>query len=267
MSNYSTGLELILNAADGVLQIVLTENENSLCFQEWHTDHATEILAPALQTIFTSCRRDMKGLRRIACVHGPGSFTGIRLVLTTAAAMRRVCKAQLGAINYLQALATTALIWRGLPYGQTVFCMMHARKGLTHFQQFTSFGPQIPAQPVDRIELLPIARALEIVQSQACHVCGSALARIPEVMALSSTNLAGQTETVFMANLQKPSADALKLLARHADYFPEDLEPLYVRECDAVENLREIATKRGDIPEQSAVKLVELLGRKPSSDI
>ena len=44
-----TGLELILNAAEGVLQIVVTEDESILCAQEWYrSERATEILAPAL---------------------------------------------------------------------------------------------------------------------------------------------------------------------------------------------------------------------------
>ena len=49
-----TGLELILNAAEGVLQIVVTEDEAILCAQEWYrSERATEILAPALAELET----------------------------------------------------------------------------------------------------------------------------------------------------------------------------------------------------------------------
>ena len=104
-----TGLELILNAAEGALQIVVTEDERLLCVQEWHkADRATEILAPALAEICKTLGISPAGFRRIACVRGPGSFTGIRLVLTTAAALRRVGQARLAGLDYMQALATSA---------------------------------------------------------------------------------------------------------------------------------------------------------------
>ena len=104
-----TGLELILNAAEGVLQIVVTEDEAILCAQEWYrSERATEILAPALAELATSLGIRWSDLRRIACVRGPGSFTGIRLTLATAAALRRCGRAQLAGLDYMQALATTA---------------------------------------------------------------------------------------------------------------------------------------------------------------
>ena len=44
-----TGWELILSAAEGALQIVLTHAEELICAQRWgRNDRATEILAPAL---------------------------------------------------------------------------------------------------------------------------------------------------------------------------------------------------------------------------
>ena len=90
MDAHSTGLELILNAAEGVLQIAVTDNERLLCAQEWRrAERATEILAPALRDICAALDVRLTDFRRIACVRGPGSFTGIRLVLTTAAALRR----------------------------------------------------------------------------------------------------------------------------------------------------------------------------------
>ena len=43
-----TGLELILNAAEGVLQIVVTEDEAILCAQEWYLSliHISEPTRP-----------------------------------------------------------------------------------------------------------------------------------------------------------------------------------------------------------------------------
>ena len=47
---HGTGRELILNAAEGALQIILTEDGRPLAAQEWHRpERATELLTPALR--------------------------------------------------------------------------------------------------------------------------------------------------------------------------------------------------------------------------
>ena len=98
-----TGLELVLNAAEGCLQIAVTENEGLLAFEEWFQPaQATETLAWALDGICHRLDMAPASFRRIACVTGPGSFTGIRLVLSTAAALRRAGRAMLGPLDYMQ---------------------------------------------------------------------------------------------------------------------------------------------------------------------
>lgn len=270
MASWSTGLELILNAAEGALQIAVTDNEQPLCFEEWFApQRATEILAPALESICKRLGISMSGFRRIACVCGPGSFTGIRLVLATASAIRRVTKAQLAQLDYLQALATSAVIRRGLLYAQKVFVLTHARNNLTHFREFVSYGPQIPAQPVNEVKLLPPEEALEKIALVPCHVCGSGLARNADVFSMPRTGQGpkGAPQAVLMPELVSADLDALRLLARHGDYFPRDLEPLYTRPCDAVENLGDIARKQGRDESEARNAMNQLLQRKPASEI
>ena len=176
-----TGLELILNAAEGVLQIVVTEDEAILCAQEWYrSERATEILAPALAELATSLGIRWSDLRRIACVRGPGSFTGIRLTLATAAALRRCGRAQLAGLDYMQALATTAVMRRGMLYGGHVWVLTHARRNLVHCQPFISYGPEIPAQPLQGVTLCTPAEAVAAITADtadATLVCGTGLRR------------------------------------------------------------------------------------------
>ena len=154
MSQYSTGLELILNAAEGVLQIVVTDDEKTLCSQQWHrADRATEILAPALEGLCAALDIKPTSFRRIACVRGPGSFTGIRLVLATTAALRRTGKAAVTGLDYMQALATTVALRGQLLFGATIWVLTHARRNLVHCQSFLSYGPMIPAQPSTTVDL------------------------------------------------------------------------------------------------------------------
>lgn len=259
-----TGLELILNAAEGALQICVTANEKPLVFQEWHeAQKASETLPWALEGICHRSGISPASFRRIACVTGPGSFTGIRIVLATAAALRRTGKAMLGALDYMQALATTAAMNLYLLHGQKIWVLTHARRDLVHARAFISFGPIIPAQPVCDIFMTSPREARDLADKEDCFVCGSALARYPRIFEPSWANFAKRSGARFLPTITGPSRGALCLLARHADYFDEDLMPVYARECEAVENLPGIAKKMGRDPDAAAKKLDELLSRSP----
>lgn len=260
MCQYSTGLELILNACEGVLQIAITDNEAPLAFEEWFAKgKGTEILAPALQNMFDRLGIKARQFRRIGCFAGPGSFTGIRLILTTAAALRRVTSAQLASLDYMQALATTAVMNRGLLFPINIMVLTHARKNLVHCQQFISYGPQIPAQPVAPVRLEKPGDIYPAPLPNPLFVCGGAFARHPELFKNHAQ------EIVFMPEVDRPSLDALRLLARHGDYFPKDVEPHYVRSCDAVDNLEQIAQKEGQDPDLLKARLEQYLNIDPAN--
>lgn len=274
---HGTGWELILNAAEGALQIILTEDGRPLASQEWHRpERATEILAPALADMLERLEIRATDLRRIACVRGPGSFTGIRLVLATAAALRRVGKARLAGLDYMQALATSAVMARGMLWGGQVHVLTHARRNLVHYQPFMAYGPVIPAYATAEVRLLPPAEALEAVNAavadRAGHepadcraglplVCGSALARNALFAPLDERH-----DLAALPRLIQPTQEALCLLARHGDYFAADIEPLYVRPCDAVENLPELSRRQGLDGAATLAELERLLHLPPQSE-
>lgn len=270
MATHSTGLGLILNAAEGVLQMAVTDNEQPVCAQEWRrAERATEILAPALRDICTALDVRPADFRRIACVRGPGSFTGIRLVLATAAALRRTGHARLAGLDYMQALATSAALRRGLLYGAPLWVLTHARRNQVHCQPFVSYGPQIPAQPLQAVELCPPHEALRRIAARPGHVCGSGLPRNAAIFAPARTGSgpAGAEKACVMPELTSPDITALCLLARHGDYFDQDLEPAYVRSCDAVDNLPQLAGRQGLDGREAADALDALLTRAPKSEI
>lgn len=260
-----TGWELVLNAAEGALQLVLTHDEELICAQHWgRSDRATEILAPALADMARACGLRLRQLRRIACVHGPGSFTGVRLVLTTAAALRRTALGlQLAGLDYLQALATSAAMDHRLPYGTPIAVLTHARRNLVHFQPYVSYGWSIPAQPAGEVRLCSPDDVLARLAAEKTPgvVCGSGLQRNPRL----PERLAAQPGRLCLDWLRLPSVDALRLLARHGDYDRADIAPLYIRPCDAVDNLPQLAPRMGLDADAAQAELQRLLHRAPAS--
>ncbi|MBQ9406865.1 MAG: tRNA (adenosine(37)-N6)-threonylcarbamoyltransferase complex dimerization subunit type 1 TsaB [Desulfovibrio sp.] len=279
---YGTGLELILNAAEGALQVLITEHEQLLCAQQWQKmDQGAEILAPTLHFLCRALDIRPTDFRRIACVRGPGSFTGIRLVLTTAAALRRAGKAKVAGLDYMQALATSTVLRRSLPYAARIWVLTHARRNLVHCQPFMAFGPRIPAQPLSPVELCTPEEALHRVrttdapnlasQTTGVWVCGSGLKRNAAVFrnldGMGELPLPEQAKVAALPDVTLPDNKALCLLARHGDYLDQDLEPLYVRPCDAVENLAQIAPTVGLSADEASAALQAQLERTPRSEI
>jgi len=236
------GLTLVLNAAEGRLQIVLADGQELLCAQDWAAARrGTELLAPALERIFSGLRLRFADLERIACVRGPGGFTGIRLVLATAAALARASGALLAGLDYMQALAVGVRVVEAENAATRIWVLQHARRDLALAQVFTpGLGEALP-RAVSELELLKPEHCLQRMREQVrdgmrLWALGSALARQAEFSALSA--LSGQLSCL---PARSPAPEDLLLLARHAEYGHRDIEALYARPCDAAATLANAA--------------------------
>ncbi len=281
-------LYCILNAAEGQLDIILCTEDTILCAQSWHAPtRGAEILTPALEALLKICKLSVQDITHFACIHGPGSFTGIRLVMGTIAAIRRVTGAANASIDYMQALALTAqhkaFALLPSPYTAHICVMTHARRNLVHGQQFTvtvdakvnDTACPCPSAIAPALLYAPDALCMQMsekispsVQDETAHayVIGSGLLRNKEAIfaSLASHNISvgnAPHPQVSLFMQQHPTPQALWELAKTATYHHEDLEPLYIRPCDAVENLDHIATKQGMDAAVAHAKLASILAK------
>jgi tRNA threonylcarbamoyl adenosine modification protein YeaZ len=289
-------LTLVLNAAEERLQIVLARGGEPLCAQDWVVPaRGTEVLAPALESMFSCLRLSFSGLERIACVRGPGSFTGIRLVLATAAALARAGGALLAGIDYMQALAQDAALFPGAARADRprhIHVLTHARRDLVHARLFAAADADVRGDIARRAEndaprsgdvsetghglFTPIVRPLSELAVLSPESCAR---RVEDALSSGArVTAAGGAWTLHerLASLlerldcppprRNPSAEALLALALHAEYGTKDIEACYARPCDAEANLGKTALRRGEDPVRAEERLKALLRGDPGDD-
>ncbi len=256
-------LTCVLNAAEGELNIILGSAEGIICAQHWTTSakgsiKGAEVLTPSLSALFSTIKYKPSDVQRWACVHGPGSFTGIRLVLGTVAAIRRVTHAQNASIDFLQALALDGYMLAQNISGiiednkGQILVLTHARRNMVHCQHFSQESTPKPLHAATLCTLEDAIKDLQTLPSNSL-VLGSGLERNLDAITPALT------QNIFTIKHQNPSAKALWQLATQAEYHSNDIEPLYIRPCDAVENLDSIAKKQGMEPSHAHARMQELL--------
>ena len=309
----SMDLTLVLNTAEKHVQFLLLRGKDMLCGQKWLAGRSgAELLAPALRAATQALGCTPAAIRRIACVAGPGNFTGLRVGLTTASGLARALDARLAGIGYLQCLAASV----PAQDGETVLTLTKARSGLAFCGMFRACADTLP-QPLDEPRLIDLAGLAKAAQDQvaACVTADASLAKPDDIALRRGTVGSAKTEATLRhsiapsaqsacgfasANVESsafpeantsretstlqadpqfpfglpafavgsavdaarallpPSCRALPLdspdfgalsrcaLAIDWEHAAErDIAPLYLRDCDAVENLPHIAALQG----------------------
>jgi len=267
----TSGITLALNAAEARLQIAAADSGGRALFtQEWQAaSQGAELLAPALRDALHLLGIPARALARIACVHGPGSFTGLRLVLATAAGLARATGAEQGGIPYLPLLAHNALSGI-LPTGETVlWTLTHARRGLVHGQGFRLHSGAPPASftPVCGLAVLQLTENNGCAAFITRHSAGSPLLLLGSGVTRNEDYFAATLPDArrLPARLDHPAPAVLLEYAQTIPYGRDDIAPMYARGCDAEENLPRISASLGFDPQKSREEFRRLTSALPIS--
>jgi tRNA threonylcarbamoyl adenosine modification protein YeaZ len=250
-------LLLILNAAEGSLHFLLARLAPLalLCSQRWHLpSQGAELLAPALGQALSALRLSPASLARIACVRGPGSFTGLRLALVTASGLARSTSAVLAGLDYLPLLAAQGKeMWgRDNESGpertdrEVIWALTRARREVVHLQGFAGTGDGEDVRALTDILSAPLEEAARIIACRHASRGGRALLL---GSGLTENRAAWERlrpllpeESAFLPpSFDAPGDGFLLRAAARADYSRRDIAPLYVRPSDAEENLERIS--------------------------
>jgi tRNA threonylcarbamoyl adenosine modification protein YeaZ len=222
---------LALNCAEERIQIVLGSDQG-LMFSE-------EILCPgqSIRHLPTAIERALrvhglavKDLAGIACVRGPGSFTGLRIAHATMYGLARPFSIPMAGLEYPAILAAQATPF---VHGE-IWVLTYARKAQVYIQGFAG------GLPLGQIRPLPVSEAQAQLRARSSNPCllGSGVRKNPELQELPGS-------TILPASLDTPMPATLLHAACAASFSTHAPAPLYLRKSDAEDNLEAIAQTRG----------------------
>lgn len=263
MSRLNTDYEdlmLILNGAELELQIMLAAREDDeepfemLSCQSLRIPGQTvAFMVPAIEGMLSLFGFSASDIKKVACVNGPGSFTGLRLALAAATAIAEVNKAPIAGLEYLPLLASGPCSFIDAP----LWTVTHARRGQVYIQGFNPADdkgtPQPPITPPLPVTVEEAARVMAEKTPGKIYLAGSGLRKNRNFFREFS---AARMDAVFLPKIfDTPTPAALLDGAVNADYSLDPPDAMYLRGSDAEENLSMITGKRGISEEEARRKL------------
>jgi tRNA threonylcarbamoyladenosine biosynthesis protein TsaB len=180
---------------------------------------ASEALLPAVHTVLRLAGADLGDIERILVGVGPGTFTGIRIALTTARALALATGVALSKNTTLAALAAPSLLSMEKP---SVLAVLDAKRRQVFTQRFTGDG-----EGGEIWCTMPKELRMRLATEEAQLIVGDGAVRYREM--LSGLGYIPSDDSP----LHRVTATGHVLSANLALVPLEEVVPLYVREPDA----------------------------------
>ena len=244
---------LVLNGAEEICQVLLACRGQAgwqvAHFREMPPDQPImEVLMPALLEMLATAALPPADLGGIACVRGPGRFTGIRIVLATALGLSKAAGIPLAGLELPAVLASGS---RPILQSDQLIVAARARRDLAYVQLFSHRDDALEADaPTAIMSDEDLAALINGLPNCPC-LLGSGVA--PCLSKLSGRIC--RPYFVLPEQYNRPQPGALLSEALRQNYSMEAIDPLYLRISDAEENLSAIAAGRGLAPEEAQKRL------------
>ncbi|MFW5734581.1 MAG: tRNA (adenosine(37)-N6)-threonylcarbamoyltransferase complex dimerization subunit type 1 TsaB [Oceanidesulfovibrio sp.] len=257
------GALLCVNGAEEHIQLcLLAAPDPASCGEAYSLLHfeehpiagrANPVLVPAMQRALRDAAIPLElGALGLACVRGPGSFTGLRLTLSACLGLAESLDLPLAGMDYLSLVASAALAQASdMPAG-SLFISTHARRRQVYCQGFSiPDGTPVTEPGAYMLDDIP---ALMAGHPGPYRIGGTGLARNAESL-LPLLAEAGISVATVAVESCRPTAETFLAAAPRLAFSRAPIEPLYLRGSDAEENLPAIAALRGLSPDEARNKI------------
>lgn len=190
-------------------------------FERRERQHA-ETIIPMIEAVLGEAAVNWTQVDVIAVTSGPGSFTGVRVGVSTARGFSLALGKPLIAVNSLDVMARQAV--ESANTGSDHFAVaVDARRGEVYFALFDSAGKAL-SEPA---ALTPQQAAVNLQKANAGQVFGSGAALVRDACKPDAP-----APGIAMPDLQ-PDARTLGVMALEIPPLEQPLRPLYLRPPDA----------------------------------
>ena len=188
--------------------------------------HARQLM-PLIDRTLAACRLDLSDLDGFAAVCGPGSFTGLRIGISTVKGLALACDKPLAGISGLDALAFPLSEYSG-----PICTLIDARKSEVYACWYR-FVNSAMEKLTDETVLPPEDAVLR--ENGACLFVGTG-AQIYHDMIQKNTNGRARFAPVFQNDINPEVVAhlAIRRFRENRTESPDDFAPVYIRPPDAV---------------------------------
>ncbi|MBL4694678.1 tRNA (adenosine(37)-N6)-threonylcarbamoyltransferase complex dimerization subunit type 1 TsaB [Candidatus Gracilibacteria bacterium] len=136
-------LTLVINTATSTTQIALLKGEELFAEDSWQSkNNEAEFLLPRISELTP----ELHQIKKVICISGPGSFTGLRIGITVANTISYLNAAELFSIN------TFEYLWQQAPSPESALLVFAGSRGVYLYH---------PSQEVEIVKLEDLAAKLE----------------------------------------------------------------------------------------------------------
>ncbi len=229
-------LILAINGAEYILQVLLCSKKEILFYQRMYAPRqGMKFLPITINMAFDSIGLNPKDLAGIACVTGPGFFTGLRVVISIAVGISRAANVPMAPLNYLFLIAKTAYSL-ALKEAKEIWVLTYARKNMVYIQGF-----KVPdLKPITDPLFKNLEESFELILNQSINpiLVGSGVTQFEKFWKEKDLKY-------LPPKYNNPSKEILWQEAISAKFDFTVLTPLYLRPSDAEANLDQIKAQRG----------------------
>lgn len=236
------GVFLALCCAEEELHVVLGSKAKLLASETIVCPgQSIQHLHPTIARLLAAQHLRAKNLTGIACVSGPGSFTGLRIAHACMYGLALPFSTPMAGLEYHSLLASQV---EANP-DRSLWVITYARRGCVYAQCFQKSVAQ------NDITVMHVADARRLLDSeQNILLLGSGIRKNPELQDLPGA-------IILPPTLDVPKPETLLRATCNASYQQYSPPPIYLRKSDAEDNLAAIAAARGISEDTARAELYE----------